>query len=187
MTEASQLDHGRQGDFLWLWSAIGEVTILLEACPDVVRGRPVMVTDYESAPPALKPEEKAQGWRDLHGFAFHHALPETGNLIWSDLCEVYVFKNDSGPEAPPPVFNDGRLTLRDPEDAFPHQETWDRRIISTDREALRKQQRAFWETMHGLEVESYLGVGQTRDFNFVTCRQEHFGKMLEALRALQTS
>ena len=187
MTEPDQFDHGRHGDFLWLWSASGEVTMLLEACPDVVRGRPVMVTDYEGVPPKLKPEENAQGWRTLHGFAFHHALPEAGNLIRSDLCEVYVFKNGSGPETPPPVFNDGRLTFRDPENAYPYQETWDRRIISAHREALREQQRAFWETMHGLGVESYLGVGHARAFNFVTCRQEHFGKLLEALRALRTS
>ncbi len=142
-----------------------------------------MVTDYEGAPPTLKPGEKAQGWRDLHGFAFNPSLPETRGLIWSDVCEVYVFEDPRGPDAPPPVFNCSALTFRDPEDAFPYQETWDRRSINADREALRGQQHAFWETMRGLRVESYLGVGDTSGFNFVTSRKEPFRALLEALQA----
>ena len=182
MKQSTEIDYGRRGEFHWLWSARVGVATLIEACPGILHGRPVLVTDYEGAPPTPTSEQEALGWQSLHGCAFNPSLPEPRHLIWSDICEVFVFKDACEPKFRPPDLNDGTLTLRDPKAAIPYQHTWDRRGIGERREALRVRQRAFWDTLTELDVESYFGTDKIVGLNFATSRQENFEALLEALR-----
>ena len=175
------IDHGRHDDFHWLWAPKGSVAALLSACPGLVRRRPVLVTDFHGAPPSPRPKERAKGWRGLTGAAFHPCLPEAEDLIWDDICEVYVLTERAEPSVPPSRFNDGLFTLRNPEDAIPFEKTWDRRGIEQRRGELLARQTEFWDVMKGLPAHGYLGLGDYSGFIFATCQQDHFSVVLRAL------
>ncbi len=175
------IDYGRHNEFHWLWAPNGSVATLLSACPGAVRRQPVLVTDYHGAPPSPKPEDRARGWRGLKGATFHPCLPEAEDLIWEDVCEVYVLRDDSEPRVPSSSFIDGLFDPRDPEAAVPFEETWDRRGIEQRRQKLRARQSEFWEVMGELRADGYMGVGNASAFTFVTCRRDHFDAVLKVL------
>ena len=183
MSGLRDICHGQHNGFYWLWSSDGRLSTLLEACPDIVLGRPVMVTDYHGAVPSPTPAETERGWRNLGHCAFNPALPKVEDLIWDDECEIYVLTEASEPEQRRFGFNSRAFTLRDPKEAVPFQETWDRRSITEQRERLHSLQETFWATMNDHRAESYIGAGVSAGFNFVTCREQSFEALLGALRA----
>ncbi len=175
------IDHGRHDEFHWLWAPNGSAATLLLACPGVVRRHPVLVTDYHEAPPSPGPEDRARGWRGLKGAAFHPCLPEAEDLIWEDVCEVYVLREDSEPKVPSSSFNDTLFDPRDPEAAVPFAETWDRRGIEQRRQELLARQSEFWGVMRELRADSYLGVGNASAFTFATRQRDQFDTVLKVL------
>ena len=139
------------------------------------------MTDYHGAPPSPGPEERARGWRGPKDAAFHPCLPEAEDLIWEDVCEVYVLKEDSEPKVPSPSFNDTLFDPRNPEAPVPVEETWDRRGIEQRRQELRARQSEFWGVMRDLRNDGYMGAGNASAFTFATRRRDHFEALLKVL------
>ena len=183
MSNSQEIDYGWHDAFFWLWASNGSLATLLSACPGLVQGHPILVTDHHGSPPVPGKEERAKGWRGLKGAAFHPCLPEAEDLIWSDVCEFYVLSDGCDPKVPTSCFNEAPFNLRDPEAAFPFEETWDPRGIKQRRQELLARQTDFWRVMRDLRADSYVGEGSVSDFTFVTCRREHLEALVKVLTA----
>jgi hypothetical protein len=87
-----QIEFGSRQGYDWLFS---EATLydLLQVCPDVVLGKYVAVTSFDSGSLSLSQEEQAAGWRAHNGIAYSPKIECLEMLPRDQYDEWYVFTN----------------------------------------------------------------------------------------------
>jgi hypothetical protein len=139
---------GSHGDYSWMEWEPGYLRDLLWACPQIVRGRYLAVTSFDSGPRPLLDEERQAGWISDGGIAFSPPITDVGQLALGEYDEWYVFDE---PVWFPPIevfINYCGFSLRFPQDL-------DKELAAE----LRAMQDRFWSQLEGLRPESYLGEG----------------------------
>ena len=82
---------GRHGAYEWVDLAGVLFAELLAAVPDLVRGRHVAVTSFDSGPLDLTPEERASDWLRIGEVAWSPRVGEPLALPFEHYDEWYVF------------------------------------------------------------------------------------------------
>ena len=83
------LTVGSQGVYEWL--VTDRQFDLLRTCPDVVLGRHVAITSFDSGPLALTDEEKAAGWESRSNIAYSPKIQNAASVPRSEYDEWYIF------------------------------------------------------------------------------------------------
>ncbi len=150
--------HGAQGPFRWLESPSHKIHDVLQVCPELVTGRYLVITSFDSSRMEPVPSERLNGWR-VAGSALHVPPLEGLELIPRNVFnEWYVF---SAPPSDQKLegFTSSGLTLGPALGANAQAlSSWD----------LKRIQRNFWHQLQSASVETYLaGAGRlifaTRD------------------------
>jgi hypothetical protein len=134
---------GEWCNFRWFQSRDLSIGRLVEAVPDLVRDRFVVVTSFDSGPLRLTPDDIAAGWRQSGSYAVSPKSPGTESLPLGEWEECFVFKELPPVRSPEVFINYGGFSLRpDPRNEW-QQATLER----------------FWGQVAEWSPESYLAEG----------------------------
>ncbi|QJX00279.1 hypothetical protein [Frigoriglobus tundricola] len=129
--------------FRWFQTSGLSLGDLVEAVPDLVRERFVVVTSLDSGPLRLADDELAAGWRQVGSLAVSPKSPAPWSLPRGGWDEWYVFE-DAPPSHAPEVFvNYGGFSLRP----------------DTGNEGQQSAVERFWGQLAEWWPESYLAEG----------------------------
>jgi hypothetical protein len=84
---------GRNGKYFWLVTE-DCLSDILSACPDVVIGRYLAVTSFDSGPLYLSDAEKAAGWESRGGIAYSPRVKSVNDLPHDDSYDEWYVFND---------------------------------------------------------------------------------------------
>jgi hypothetical protein len=83
------LTVGSQGVYEWL--VIDRQFDLLRICPDVVVGKYIAITSFDSGPLVPTDEEKAAGWESRSNIAYSPKIQDVASLPRAEYDEWYIF------------------------------------------------------------------------------------------------
>jgi len=187
LIHSDEVLSGQTGDYRWLATARHFLHDLLEACPEVVLGKCVVVSSFDSGPLVPTEEELKKGWL-VHGrLAVLPSVAVVGELPHDLYDEWYVFPSPTKPEVAEIFVNYGGFTLQPLSVA----EEFERArnsvgamadLKSIQQEADRQQGLidSFWAQMEHLRPETYIGDGD--NLIFATSDQQLFELVRSALK-----
>ncbi|HET9399996.1 MAG TPA: hypothetical protein VFO34_03510 [Candidatus Acidoferrales bacterium] len=168
---------GSHGAYEWLSSTEHELGDLLRACPNVVLGRFVAITSFDSGAYFLSEAEKTAGWESRGGIAYSPKILDISHLPHELFDEWYVFENS---------VELGKLF---PASANPFSVAPKEREVCSlvnyqgfsldapETEALTK---IFWKQMDWIRPLAYIADGTC--LNFATSDKNSFATVEKALR-----
>jgi hypothetical protein len=134
---------GERCDFRWFQAGDLSLGALVEAVPELVRDRFVVVTSFDSGPLRLTPEDIALGWQQCGTLAVSPKSPASRPLPLGEWDEWFVFEEVPPVRSAEVFINYGGFSLKpDPENEW-HQATLER----------------FWGQIAEWRPESYLAEG----------------------------
>ena len=83
------LKVGSQAEYEWL--VTDRQFDLLQICPDVVLGKYIAITSFDSGPLVLTDEEKTAGWESRSNIAYSPKIQEVASLPRDQYDEWYIF------------------------------------------------------------------------------------------------
>ena len=169
------LTVGSENQYEWL--VTDEQFDLLQICPDVVFGKYVAITSFDSGPLVPTDEEKAAGWESRGEITYSPKVQNVASLPRAEYDEWYIFGSpiDLGPSH-----------LRENVFEVP-QEAGHVRVFVNYGFALHPPERAslanlFWPQMARIRPESY--VADNDFLTFVSMNKTVFASVLDAVKAL---
>jgi hypothetical protein len=168
------METGSRGGYFWLTSADHDLDYLLMSCPQIVLGRYLAVTSFDSGSLVPNEDEIIAGWGSRGGIAYSpkiesiEKLPhdlydewylfefprELGNLFQGNVFETSI---QAGQVAA--FFNFGGFSLHSPE--------------------MKDLADLFWLQLELIQPESFIADGGL--LNFVTCDEQLFAAVCAAL------
>jgi hypothetical protein len=169
------LTVGSQGRYQWI--VTDQEFDLLQICPEVVRGKYLAITSFDSGPLVPTDEEKASGWANPCGIAYSPKVQNVASLPRADYDEWYIF------DAPVDL---GTSHLEDNVFEVP-QEHGHISVFVNYGFALHPPERAdlatlFWPQMTRIRPESY--VADNDYLTYVTANKALFSSVLDGIKAL---
>lgn len=177
-SEPRAIQSGEQGAFRWLTSREYDIDELLERCPQVVLGRYVAITSFDSGSLIPSPDEVAEGWRSSGGIAYSPRIHDALAVPHDQYDEWYVLDAPedlgkvSDPFSPEATSSDKRLYVFVNYGFAPGDPVW---------EEERDMLLLFWHQIEEVRPVSYIADGDV--LTFVTRDQDLFSAVLKNLRA----
>ncbi|MEP6663418.1 MAG: hypothetical protein ABJC04_07105 [Verrucomicrobiota bacterium] len=176
-----RIETSKHGDYWWLTSD-SSLGILLEHCPEIVLGRFVAVTAFDSSPLKLTQDELNRGWSENDCVAWSPKILTTDILPHDGWDEWYIFPSQSLFKPKELFVNLGSIGLRDPAYLLENIEpTWDRAGVIMEIERRRHVQKRFWSQLFSIRPETYLADGD--ELIFATSNSELFARVTECLKS----
>ena len=154
---------GRMGHYDWLESVESDFSKILKLCPQVLIGKCVVISCFDSGPLHATPEEINQGWRQEGDLVIVPCVHSVKDLPHDLYDEWYVFSADTSPDIAD-VFVNECLTLRSKEslvaDAIAAMGV-QADIVGAKyfASASEERQLQFWHQLDQIKPESYIGAG----------------------------
>lgn len=172
----SRVQTGSRDGYDWLVSS-NTLDEVLQLCPEVVLGRYVAVTSFDSGPLLLNDEERAAGWEVHSGIAYSPKIQRVEMMPRDQFDEWYIFGDR---------VNLGQLVPSD-RNVFESQMQQGQvhAFVNFGGFALHRPDVAdlaplFWEQLNWIHPESYLAEGDY--LIFVTANKDLFLALRDALR-----
>ena len=151
---------GKQGDYYWLEAASASMIDALRYCSDLVLGKYLVITSFDSGPLRLTTEEFERGWMQHDDLAINPSVKSVSDIPFEQYDEWYIFLNTPLLEEFKVFVSDLPLTLRDPETFLSEADpTWDLVGIKQYMEQVRELQELFWLQLELKAVETYIAEG----------------------------
>jgi hypothetical protein len=166
---------GSQGVYEWL--VTDQQFDLLRICPDVVLGKYLAITSFDSSPLVPTDEEKAAGWQSRNNVAYSPKVQNVSSLPRAEYDEWYIFDS-------PAALGVSHLA----ENVFEvAQEQGHVSVFVNYGFALAPPDRTglthlFWLQMERIRPESY--VADNDYLTFVSANKTLFVSVLNAVKAL---
>jgi hypothetical protein len=93
-----KLKTGQTGDYAWIEGADKCIPDLLQAVPEIVTGRYIVNTSFDSGPLSLSAKEKEAGWKNLKSLALSPKITDLRQVPYHQYDEWYVYE-DQPPES----------------------------------------------------------------------------------------
>ena len=163
------MDTGIQADYYWLED--GELTLpqVLAICPELVLGKYLVVTAFDSGPPSLPADKAATGWLRHDEVALNPCVRSVEDLPFVGYDEWFIFSRTPLLEPFKVFVNNSIFTLRDPARDRP------------EAGQIRELQYLFWLQLELKRAETYVADGHI--FILATHNQALFDKLIESLDA----
>lgn len=166
---------GSQGVFEWL--VTDQECDLLQICPDIVLGKYVAITSFDSSPLVPTEDEKAAGWKSRSNIAYSPKIQDVANVPRGGYDEWYILGN--------PV-DLGTSHLGENVFEVPQEQgqvsvfvNYGFILYSPDHASLAE---LFWPQMERLRPESYVAI---HDYlTFVSANETLFARALDAIKSL---
>ena len=163
---------GKHDPYFWLEDPGLSLATLLKAHPEVVLGKYVVVTAFDSGPFCPSDEEFRQGWQSYGALAFSPVIRSITELPYDNYDEWYIFDQPPRPESLEVFVNYVHFSLQDAEEGLPAppvEAAWDLTTTESEGYTLRDLQQRFWIQLGRIAPESYVAEGEklicvTRDY-----------------------
>lgn len=173
------LTVGSQASYEWF--VTDQQFDLLQVCPDVVLGKYVAITSFDSGPLLPTEEEKAAGWRSQSNIAYSPKIQDAASVPHDQYDEWYISDSpiDLG------VSHIGGNIFEAP------QEQGHLSVFVNYGFALHPPERAatladlFWPQMARVHPETY--VADNDYLTFVTLNRSLFARVFDAVKTLAPS
>ncbi len=153
---------GQKGNYNWLeivGSDFGYIKDLLELAPQIVRGKYVSITSFDSGPLKLSAEEINEGWYKHGEIAISPCISVSEQIPNEQYDEWYIFASATPFDDYKVFVNYGGFSLQAPEHY----------ALQAD----------FWKQLERIGPESYFAEGD--HMIWVTCNGHLFGQACQAL------
>jgi hypothetical protein len=169
------LETGTQGVYEWL--VTDKNFDLLHVCPEIVVGKYIAVTSFDSGPLSPTEEEMAAGWQSRGNIAYSPRIQSPQDVPRGGWDEWYIFENPS---------ELGVSHLAENVFEVPH-ENQHLSVFVNYNFALHLQDvkelaSLFWEQIARIQPESY--VGDNYFLNFVTADKSLFARVRDVIEPL---
>ena len=152
--------RGERQGFFWLASTDHRLVDLVEKCPELFRGRSVVVTAFDSGPLAPARDERDAGWEQRGEVAITPRNLDPSEIPFDNFDEWYLFGGHVPDFGTFEVFvNWGGFSPTPPEAPSLQDPTWDQ---ATARERVRDVealQARFWDQLQRLQPSCYVADG----------------------------
>jgi len=172
------LQTGSTNGYQWLVSTDRHLDVL-ECCPDVVLGKYVAITSFDSGPLGLTEEQRSAGWVSQGEIAYSPKIQDANVVPQAYFSELYIFGAPT---------NLG--VLADPNRNIFESEMQQRQVhafVNFDfgfhDPEYATLARMFWQQLGWIKAESYLAENDY--LIFVTANPRVFAKVYEALRQVR--
>lgn len=179
MTEAGRFVCGARDGFHWFTSSRHRLGDLLDACPDMVLGKRLVVTSFDSGPLPLAPDEIAAGWVQQDAVATSPVVSDIRGLDADGWDEWYIFAKLPVLPAIEVFVNRGGFSLADPPDQTEPDPTWCHAATAAEKVSRREELDRFWRQMAAIGPESYVADGDL--LNVVTADRRLFDHIRRSL------
>jgi hypothetical protein len=174
---------GLVGQFRWLESTDSDFLKILRLSPEVLIGKCVVISCFDSGPLRATEEEIAKGWQQQGDLVIVPCVDSISDLPYDNYDEWYVFSEETNPEIPD-VFVNECLTLRSQESLVaeavaamgPQTDIVGVKYFASVSE---ERQLQFWDQLDRISPESYIGAGD--QLVFVSRNAHLFDLVLRAL------
>jgi hypothetical protein len=155
--ENDEMQSGTRDEYVW-FEIVPQACFLAQLIteiPELVVGKYVAITSFDSGPLKPSEEEVAKGWGAVEDVAYSPQV-QTPDELPSDLYdEWWIFDQPTRIESPDVFVNIGHFTLETPKETV-DDPTWD----ATAQQNLARSQRAlqdrFWLQVRKLQPTSFL-------------------------------
>lgn len=150
---------GSEQGYNWL-AYHGKYSVLhkvIEACPEILLGKTLAITAFDSGPMHLTDEEKSAGWWSDDKIAFSPRIEDVDAISCNQYDEWLIFKSSPKGLGDVEIFvNYGGFSIAPKESIYaPWDSTWDKSALDIDREMRER----FWSQLARIAPESYLAEG----------------------------
>jgi hypothetical protein len=173
--DKQQLTTGSRDGYQWLVSTDNQ-TDLFEICPELVVGKYIAMTSFDSGPFLLDENEQSAGWISISDIAYSPPITSIDMLARDWYDEWYIFRTPA---------NLGEVVNLYFQNAFQEPEKGKLQVFvnfggfALNAPAYESMVNFFWKQLALIRPESYLAVG---DFlNFVTSDENLFTHVRHAL------
>jgi hypothetical protein len=175
-TSQAQVRTGARNRYEWLVS-IDHDANLLQLCPELVLGKYVVVTSFDSGSLSLSDEEKHAGWESRNGIAYSPKIKNIEMLPTDWYDEWYIFSRpvDLGTLAVGQDISESRV-----QNGLLHVFV-NHGGFALDSPEYAEHAQFFWNQLDWIQAESFLAIGDY--LNFVSAQKELFASVRLALGA----
>ena len=178
------METGMVGQFNWLESTESDFLKILKLCPEVLIGKCLVISCFDSGPLRAAEEEHVKGWQQQGDLVIVPHVNSVSDLPYDNYDEWYIFSNYTNPEITE-VFVNAPMTLRSPESlltdyiaaAGQQVDVVGARHYAQDS---AEHQLLFWQEITRIGPESYIGCGD--QLIFASQNPELFNAVLKALK-----
>jgi hypothetical protein len=163
---------GRHNDYYWIQWEGAFLNTLLRHVPDIVLGRYLVNTSFDSGSLTLSDEEQQQGWRTVGVLTYSPRITDLWEVPHDQYDEWLVFSKPCEVQTWQPLVNHCGVSLTDPDCEADQQKLWSQLESARPESYLAEGDRLFFITrnqqLHELalaekELENWLGPFATRD------------------------
>jgi len=152
------LHHGTREGYVWFWSPHASLRMLLDAVPELVLGRVVAITAFESGPFRVTEHERAQGWTNVGDVAYSAPVSDPRALPLGEWDEWYVL-NTRRELRDPHVFVNYFDFAPEAADLSEMDPTWDRAVAEEMLRYRRQRAERFWQQLVTIQPIAFLAEG----------------------------
>jgi hypothetical protein len=167
---------GAHDEYEWLTTRPESIRTLLRACPEVVLGKYVAITSFDSGPLPLNEDDKSLGWESRRGVAYSPKIQSVEKLPFENYGEWYVFSS---------AFELGQVTATNvlkaplpPGDIAAFVNYGGFRVHAQDVPEMQDLIELFWRQLELIHPESYIADGDL--LNFVSRNKDLFASVRKA-------
>jgi len=91
--DQTNMEIGSRGGYFWLTTPEYELHDVIASCPQIVLGKYIAVTSFDSGPLVPNEDEMAGGWQSRGGIAYSPKVESVERLPHDVYDEWYVFKS----------------------------------------------------------------------------------------------
>ena len=169
------LQTGSVDGYQWLVSTDRQFDVL-EHCADVVLGKYVAITSFDSGPLQLTEEERSAGWVSQGDIAYSPAIQQVNMVPQEYFSEAYIF----GAPANLGILVDPKSNIFESEMQPGRVHTFVNFDFGFHDPEYAELPRMFWQQLGWMKAESYLAENDY--LIFVTANAKAFASVYEGLR-----
>jgi hypothetical protein len=154
------MNEGKTNNYYWIEGHEFSLHELVTKCPELLTGKTVAITSFDSGPLSPNDEEKGFGWYSKDNVFYAPKITNPRDLPYEQYDEWYIFDNLKEFEPIDTFVNYGSFFLGDPiyklQEADP---TWDKVGIQRQIDSQREMQEKFWDYIRRIEPRSFVMDG----------------------------
>lgn len=152
--------EGETNNYYWIEGHEFSLHKLVTNCPELLIGKTVAITSFDSGPLLPNDQEKEFGWYSKDKVFYAPEIANPQDLPYDQYDEWYIFDNQKEFKPVDAFVNYGSFFLRNPiyqlHEADP---TWDKVGIQHQIDYQREIQEKFWEHIRRIEPRSFVMDG----------------------------
>jgi hypothetical protein len=164
---------GSHGPYQWLVDRRSGIGHLIKECPNVLLGRYLVITSFDTGSLHPNADETADGWFFENQLTYTPRLESLSLLPYEEYDEWYVFTSPTRLSSCNVFIKFGGFTLANPEESIAElHPSWDQVAADALADEQMSQQAQFWSQLERFDAESYIADGD--NFIFATANASFF-------------